>query len=146
MALKENIVVLEKKFPSHRSNRKNIVDTISSSIIEKVKSFPMTPEELYLVLDETITNAMEHGNESRPEAQVTVNLKFTNNTLTVSVKDEGIGIREFPEVPDIQKQIQRLVPPRGLGIFLIKRLVDHVEFNQRAPGGHVVRIVMKLTR
>jgi serine/threonine-protein kinase RsbW len=102
-------------------------------------------EDLKTAVSEACLNAMEHGNESRPEAQVTLNLKFTNNTLTVSVKDEGVGIREFPEDPDIKKQVQRLVPPRGLGIFLIKRLVDHVEFNQIAPEGHVVRIAMKLT-
>lgn len=103
-------------------------------------------EDLKTAVSEACLNAMEHGNEGRAEARVTLTMKFADNTLTVSVIDEGNGIREFPENPDIKKQVQRLVPPRGLGIFLIKRLVDQVEFNQRAPEGHMVRIAMKLTR
>jgi serine/threonine-protein kinase RsbW len=103
-------------------------------------------EDLKTAVSEACLNAMEHGNENRPEAQVTLTMKFTNNTLTVSVIDQGSGIQKIPEVPDIKKQIQRLVPPRGLGIFLIKCLVDNVEFNQRTPEGHIVRIAMKLTR
>jgi anti-sigma regulatory factor (Ser/Thr protein kinase) len=73
-------------------------------------------------------------------------MEFTDNTLAVSVKDDGNGFKELPEEPDIKQQIQQLVAPRGLGIYLIKRLVDQVEFQEITSGGHVVKMAIKLTR
>jgi anti-sigma regulatory factor (Ser/Thr protein kinase) len=60
------------------------------------------------------------------------------------VVDEGEGIEEFPEEPDILEKIENLETPRGLGIFLIKRLVDQVEFNKMTSEGHMVRMLIKM--
>jgi anti-sigma regulatory factor (Ser/Thr protein kinase) len=43
------------------------------------------------------------------------------------------------------KKIEKLDAPEGLGIYLIKKLVDQVEFNEMTKGGHAVRMVIKLT-
>jgi serine/threonine-protein kinase RsbW len=60
------------------------------------------------------------------------------------VKDEGDGIREIPPDPDIQRKIEELEPARGLGLFLIRHLMDEVELNKMTPDGHVVRMVIRL--
>ena len=44
----------------------------------------------------------------------------------------------------VERKIEKLEPPRGLGIYLIKKLVDQVEFNKMTNEGHVVRMVIKL--
>jgi serine/threonine-protein kinase RsbW len=101
-------------------------------------------EDLKTAVSEACLNAMEHGNKGRAEARVIVIMTFNNKTLNVSVKDEGAGMSELPHEPDIEKKVEELEPPGGFGIYLIKQLVDHVEFDKVTNGGHVVRMAMKL--
>jgi len=42
------------------------------------------------------------------------------------------------------RRIENLEPPKGLGIYLIKQLVDEVEFNNMTKDGHTVKMVIKL--
>ena len=42
------------------------------------------------------------------------------------------------------RRIENLKPPKGLGIYLIKQLVDEVEFNNMTKDGHTVKMVIKL--
>jgi anti-sigma regulatory factor (Ser/Thr protein kinase) len=62
----------------------------------------------------------------------------------VSVKDEGNGISQIPHNIDIRRKVAKLEPPNGLGLFLIKELVDRVDFNEKTEDGHVVQMVLKM--
>ena len=101
-------------------------------------------DDLKTAVAEACLNAMEHGNKLRPDARVVVTMEFDNGTFTVSVADEGEGLIELPEDPDIEKKIEQLQAPRGLGIFLIRNLVDQVEFNKKTEQGNVLRLVLKM--
>lgn len=102
-------------------------------------------DDLKTAVAEACLNAMEHGNKMRPDARVIITMKYDNGTFTVSVADEGEGLVELPEDPDIEKKIEQLQTPRGLGIFLIRHLVDQVEFNKVSQQGNVLRMVLKMT-
>ena len=101
-------------------------------------------EDLKTAVSEACINAMEHGNRGLPDARVIVTMNYEDSALSVSVVDEGGGIEEFPEESDLLKNIAKLQAPKGLGIFLIKRLVDQVEFNKMTREGHMVRMVIKM--
>jgi serine/threonine-protein kinase RsbW len=101
-------------------------------------------EDLKTAVSEACLNAIEHGNKARPDARVIVTMNYKDGVLSISVVDEGEGIEEFPEEPDILEKIENLETPRGLGIFLIKRLVDQVEFNKMTSEGHMVRMLIKM--
>ena len=60
--------------------------------------------------------------------------------------DEGEGIEVLPKDPNIHNKIEGLEAARGIGIFLIKQLVDQVEFKRTKDDGHEVRMVIKLER
>lgn len=108
---------------------------------------PERVEDLKTAVSEACLNAMEHGNLNRPDRRVMVRMIYSDNTFTVSVMDQGDGMGEVPEIPDdldIERKIETLETPRGIGLFLIKRLVDQVEFNQCTNEGHVVRMVLRL--
>ena len=100
-------------------------------------------EDLKTVVAEAAMNAMEHGNQGRANAKVTIFMDFKDDTINVAVIDEGNGIREFPPKPDITRIIDKIDPPVGFGLFLIKQLTDQVEFNQGTDGGHVVKMAIK---
>ncbi len=101
-------------------------------------------DDLKTAVAEACLNAMEHGNKWRPDARVIVTMKFDDHTFSVSVMDEGEGIIDFPEDPDIEKKVEELQPPRGIGMFLIRRLVDQVEFNRLTSQGHILRMVLRM--
>ena len=101
-------------------------------------------EDLKTAVSEACLNAMEHGNKGDPDTRVIVTLNYQDSILSISVVDKGEGIDELPEDPDIEEKIANLQPPRGLGIFLIRHLVDEVEFNKKTEEGHMVRMLLKM--
>ena len=120
----------------------------SASFAKIVGFLPDRIEDLKTAVSEACLNAMEHGNLNRPDKRVLVSMNYKDHVFSVSVRDEGEGMRETPEIPeiqDIEKKIESLETPRGLGMFLIKQLVDHVEFNQITEEGHLVRMLIRLT-
>ncbi len=102
-------------------------------------------EDLKTAVAEACINAMEHGNKGRPDTRVLVAINFDDDIFSIFVKDEGDGISELPKDTAIIQKIEKLEPPKGLGIYLIKQLVDQVEFNDMTRGNHAVRMVIKLT-
>ncbi len=102
-------------------------------------------EDLKTAVAEACLNAIEHGNRGRHDTRVLVTMNFNDDLFSVSVEDEGDGISELPKDTAIMQKIEKLEPPKGLGIYLIKQLVDQVEFNDMARGNHAVRMVIKLT-
>ena len=103
-------------------------------------------EDLKTAVSEACLNAMEHGNKGRPEARVIVTMKIDNDAFSVAVADEGEGIEALPKDPNIDEKIEGLEAARGIGIFLIRQLVDQVEFNRVRDEGHEVRMVIRLER
>jgi serine/threonine-protein kinase RsbW len=116
----------------------------SASFARMIGFLPERIEDLKTAVSEACLNAMEHGNQSRPDARVVVRLEYELDALTIYVRDEGTGIQEIPSDPDIVKKIESLETPRGLGIFLIKQLADHVDFNQMTEDGHMIRMVIRM--
>jgi serine/threonine-protein kinase RsbW len=102
-------------------------------------------EDLKTSVAEACTNAVQHGNKGKPEARVLVTVKFQDGVLWISVFDEGDGLKTELKDPDIDRIIQDLDPPVGFGVFLMKRLMDKVEFNRTSNHRHEVRMMMKLT-
>jgi serine/threonine-protein kinase RsbW len=101
-------------------------------------------EDVKTAVAEATINAMQHGNKGGPDAKVIISMHFKDDTLHIAVMDDGGGIKELPPKPDIDRIIENLDPPTGFGTFLIKELVDQVEFNEMTDGGHVVNMAIKL--
>ena len=102
-------------------------------------------EDLKTSVAEACINAVQHGNKAKPDARVLVAVSFQENILRVSVFDEGDGFKAELKDPDIERIFANLDPPVGFGVFLMKRLMDKVEFNRTSNHRHEVRMTMKLT-
>jgi serine/threonine-protein kinase RsbW len=102
-------------------------------------------EDLKTAVAEACLNAIEHGNKGHPNPRVLVTMNFKDDRFSVSVKDNGKGIPRIPKDTTVMRRIENLKPPKGLGTYLIKQLVDEVEFNKLTADGHTVKMVIKLT-
>lgn len=100
-------------------------------------------EDLKTIVAEAATNAMQHGNKGREDAEVVVSISYQGDALHVEVSDQGDGIKEVLPKPDIERIMNNQDPPVGFGVFLIQELADEVEFNLDTESGHSLSIVVK---
>jgi len=88
---------------------------------------------LELAVDEACANVIEHAYGHDITKEVVVRAKFDEETLQISVIDEGLG---FDPDKAPQDSIEQLIHDRksgGLGIRLIKKLMDEVSY-EIVPG------------
>ena len=89
-------------------------------------------------LTEALSNAMLYGNNSDPEKSVRVEVTITNDEVSVRVTDQGVGFD--PELVPDPTLPDNISTSGGRGIFLMKALMDEVEFNER---GNSVTLVLR---
>ena len=101
-------------------------------------------ERLGTAVAEATMNAMEHGNDYRPELPVSIRVLVSDSALSVYITDQG-GEDEIPEAeePDLESKLAGLQSPRGWGLFLIKNMVDDVRVTSD-DSHHTTELVMNL--
>lgn len=95
-------------------------------------------DDLAVALAEALANAAVHGNKLRPGSFVSIKVEVKRaHGAVIHVRDSGAGF-DFTAVPDPSDPAHILVPG-GRGVFLMRRLVDQLEYND--PGNEVRLIV-----
>jgi anti-sigma regulatory factor (Ser/Thr protein kinase) len=120
-------------------SRREAVGPTVERIIEAVEDAGLDDDQkldLAVALAEALSNAAVHGNRLRPRSQVIVTVYVTPRVqATVEVKDSGRGF-DASDLSDPTHD-ERILAPSGRGVFLMRRLVDEVEF---FPPGNRVRL------
>jgi serine/threonine-protein kinase RsbW len=103
-------------------------------------------DDLKVAVSEACTNAIEAHRKASSLMAVTVACSETDDRFVVSVRDHGGGFNPetLPEHPPVTDP-ERLNFERGLGIPLIRTLVDDVEIDSSGDGTEV-RLVMSCGR
>ena len=99
-------------------------------------------DDLKLAVSEACTNAIEAHADAVVDDRVTVRWSEADDRLLVQIEDRGTGFDpgQLPEHPPVTDP-ERLNFERGLGIPLIRTLVDEVDFDPSAAGT-LVRMTM----
>jgi serine/threonine-protein kinase RsbW len=97
---------------------------------------------LAVAVAEALSNAAVHGNQLHPGRSVRVIVKITpKECVIVEVADVGPGF-DSTTVGD-PTHPARVLMPGGRGIFLMRQLVDRVEYNET---GNRVRLTVERRR
>jgi serine/threonine-protein kinase RsbW len=99
--------------------------------------------DLAISVSELVNNAILHGNRQDESKKVTLELHPTPGEVTVYIEDEGEGFD--PEKVANPLEEQNILKEVGRGIFIIRSLVDSVEFGRGRSGGMRVKLVKKFT-
>lgn len=132
---------LSKKLPSQLG----LVPKAISFFTERLKEeIVLSEEEIFqvrLILEESITNAIRHGNKFNPDLTVYVKITLKAHHVVIDVRDEGNGfdVKDLPNPTHSDK----LLMTSGRGIFLIRKIVDEVTFYDSGRG---IRMVKQLHR
>lgn len=99
-------------------------------------------DDLKLAVSEACTNAIDAHSDSDTDDRVVVTWAEGDDRLEVGVEDRGPGfdLSSLPQHPPVTDP-ERLNFERGLGIPLIRSLVDEVDF-KTSESGTTVTLVM----
>jgi anti-sigma regulatory factor (Ser/Thr protein kinase) len=103
-------------------------------------------ESLGTAVAEATMNAIEYGNQNNPELRVAVGAWASDEKLVVRITDRGEGnsVPTF-NTPDLDAKLAGLQSPRGWGLFLIRSLVDEVQFIRDPETRYLtIELTMKL--
>ena len=99
---------------------------------------------MHVALDELLANTIMHGFASRDDGEVTVEAVLHPDRLCVTLTDDGRSFDPLgvdPPDTTLTTQERRI---GGLGIHLVRRIMDEVSYHRRADR-NVVFLAKRLT-
>lgn len=123
----------------------DLIGSIGEHIGKELDSYKGDKEalayQLNLVLTEATTNAIKHSNNDDPKDTVRIKITIVEDLLTIKVYDHGQGFDlESVPIPDLDNPKEG-----GLGIFLIRTLMDNVLYKD-TKNGHVLEMNKRLDK
>jgi len=102
-------------------------------------NFPMSLVlNLNLVLEEALTNIILYGFEGDARHTIEVHLKKTGDDLSIEIIDDGKAFDPTNVAdPDITLSVENRAVG-GLGIFLIRKIMDTVEYKRIANKNNLI--------
>ena len=133
----ENGNQIRMRLPS-RLELLGVMDKVAEGITEFMSFEDVDRDAVAISVIEACTNAIQHGHLADASKTVHVSFAMFEDRLEITVQDEGIGFRPVGEgemtPPD-------LLATRGRGIFIMRSMMDEVEFDFSA--GTKVRLVKR---
>ncbi len=101
-------------------------------------------DKIILAVDEASTNIIKHAYHSKPDGDIIIQLEFTHDKCRIILIDfgEGFNPSQIPQ-PNMPLYFeQRKVG--GLGLHLIRTLMDYVEYHTDKGGFNQLTIAKKI--
>ena len=120
--------VLKRSLPSSLKTYQDFI----ALVIGQLEELGWSRCDLFAVemaLEESISNAIRHGNKEDPAKQVDVECRMSAECFWARVCDEGLGF-EPSAVPDCCAP-DRLEVPGGRGLALMRAYMTGVHYNDR---------------
>lgn len=101
--------------------------------------------KIILAVDEACTNIIKHAYKYSPEGEIKITITFDSNKLVISIVDHGnhFDPNVIPE-PDI-KEYYKQKKSGGLGMFMIKKLMDEVVYSTTTGNKNQVTLIKYLS-
>lgn len=102
---------------------------------------PTLPEmaDLKTAVSEAVTNAIVHGYRSQPDGEVRLSAEYDGDrTLTVTVRDEGCGIRDIEAAMQPFYSTGDGMERSGMGFCVMQTFMDAVEVDSTVGRGTTV--------
>jgi len=113
-------------------------------ISEAARSFGFADEEISkiaLAVDEACTNVIKHAYKFDPTKTLTVKVQPHDKEFEVVISDNGLHFDPGSiKLPDMKEYLSHF-RHGGLGVYLMKSLMDKVEYNIRPGKKNEVRLV-----
>ncbi len=137
-------MALSQEFELVVQSRPENLSRVADFIQQAAREFGLTEKETFsisMAVDEACTNIIEHAYAGQPEGHITIRCRQAGDECRVVIRDAG---RPFDPSqiadPDVEAPLQdREIG--GLGIFLMRQLMDEVQFQFDPNEGNILTMV-----
>ena len=131
------------KLPSKTDNLELVRDFVAD-VARKAGFGTEDVNKIELAVDEACTNVIEHAYQHAEDQDINIDAKIGRNKLTIIVTDRGktFAPKEI-KMPNMEQYIAEL-RVGGLGIYLMKTLMDEVQYQKISGGKNQVKMVKYL--
>ena len=123
------------------------LDAIRAFAAQAARDAGMDDSESYAVelsVDEACTNIIEHAYEDVEGGEIECTCNVDEKNLTIIIHDHGKSFDPSEvALPDLDADLETR-PVGGLGVFLMKKLMDEVHFEPLGEAGNVLTLVKHL--
>ncbi len=117
---------IDRTFPSIFGQAHQLID----EVLGRMTALGWCDRDIFAVnmaLEESVTNAIEHGNHGNPKKHFQVVCTVSATLVSILVRDEGKGFKR-DLVPDPTDE-KNLETPSGRGTLLIQGFMTRVRYN-----------------
>jgi len=143
--MRESRKYFELKTPSHTENLE-IIRHFVTSVARREGLSEEEIQDIELAVDEASSNVMKHAYGGQTDKEIHVAVRIDCQEFTVVITDQGRGFNpksvKLPKMPEYFAKLR----VGGLGIFLLKRLMDKVEYRRRPGSKNQVKMVKYVLR
>lgn len=114
------------------------VEAFTETLADRLNFTDEEKDSLAISITEIVSNGIVHGNKSDQMKKVYIDYELSPKTITITVQDEGLGF----EIEKIENPLkpQNILKESGRGIYIVRALLDQVEFEKNETGT-LVRMV-----
>ncbi len=129
------------------NNRVEEMAQLEPFIEEVSENFGIAPEtvfQLNLALDEALANSVNYAYANGEEGEIILEASKENQDVIFRLIDEGVPFdpTQEGEAPDVSSAAEDR-PVGGLGIFLIKQMMDEVSY-ERKDGQNILKMIKRI--
>ena len=126
------------------SSNLNNIRTAVAEVLDMLKAAEADESDIFdirLCIEEALINAIKYGNRLDEKLKVVIDVAHNGNKVAISIEDQGKGF-DYRDIPDPTEE-SNLLKAKGRGVFLIKHLMDELEFNKK---GNRISMIKHLRR
>jgi len=129
----------EWRGPSVAGNELVVMEWVTS-IVHPLYLSGKRLARLQLAVVEATRNAIEHGNQFRPDRLLLLQVQVSPTAIMVRIRDQGTQ-GHLADPPSLAIKLAEPQTGRGWGLYLIKHLVDGWHVRNEAQG-HTIELLM----
>ena len=138
--MSKTVKQFELKIPNQTDNLELIREFVAK-VSCKVGFTEDDVDRIRIAVDEACTNVIKHAYEEEGEDHIGIIIKIDYRKLTIIVTDRGKGFDpQSIELPQMEAYLAELCVG-GLGIYLMKTLMDEVDYSIQPGIRNEVRMV-----
>ncbi len=112
-------------------SKTSYLNKVRAFISDEAKKFGFSDDEvskITLAVDEACTNIIKHAYKNASNYPIHLRLKARNNTFEIMIEDQGMPFEpDAIKMPDMKEHIKSY-KRGGFGMYLMKSLMDKVEY------------------
>ena len=115
------------------SCRKDKLQNIRNFVHDQLKEYTLsevTLSQLVLAVDEVCSNLMIHSHACNPRHSIELTIKVkAGNSITFEICDQGEGFNFHTYQEPCLDEIIKARKKGGIGLLLVKRIMDRIEYD-----------------